>query len=42
VLAAAPAHTAGEAMKLEVLPDPESVARRGAGLIAAAARSCVS
>ena len=25
-------------MKLEVLPDPESVARRGAGLIAAAAR----
>ena len=29
-------------MKLEVLPDPESVARRGAGLIAAAAREIVS
>jgi 6-phosphogluconolactonase len=29
-------------MKLEVLPDPESVARRGAGLIAAEAREIVS
>jgi 6-phosphogluconolactonase len=29
-------------MKLEVLPDPESVARRGAGMIAAAAREIVS
>ena len=29
-------------MKLEVLPDPESVARRGAGLIAAASREIVS
>jgi len=29
-------------MKLEVLPDPESVARRGAGLIATAAREAVS
>jgi 6-phosphogluconolactonase len=29
-------------MNLDVLPDPESVARRGAGLIAAAAREIVS